>query len=68
MNIHSYLKEEVLLLLPKLFELKKENLNSQIINNNEFIKGLIDLINTNKKILHYFFFKFINKNRCLFVD
>ena len=43
------LKEEVLLLLQKLYELKKENLVSQIMSNNEFIKGLINYANTNKK-------------------
>ena len=42
------LKEEVLLLLKKLYELKKENIASQIMSNNEFIKCLINYVNTNK--------------------
>ena len=49
-ELTSYeLKEAVLLLLQKLFELKKENIISQIMYNNEFIKGLIDYVNTNEK-------------------
>ena len=49
-ELTSYeLKEAVLLLLQKLFELKKENIISQIMCNNEFIKGLIDYVNSNEK-------------------
>ena len=40
------LKEEVLFLLQKLYELKKENLVSQIMNNNEFMKK------TKKKVIY----------------
>jgi hypothetical protein len=43
------LKEQVLFLLRKLYEFKKENVAPQLIYNKEFIKGLINYVNHNNK-------------------